>query len=97
MLFEGLHEPGEIQERPAEAVDPLDDDAVDLAGLDVGQQAGECRPVEVAAGETAVVVGVRQAGPAFGPLAGDIGLGGFALRVQRIELLVESSWVDLRV
>ena len=47
-------------------------------------------PLQRAAGEAAVVVGVADQRPAFGPLAGDVGLAGLALRLQRVELLVEA-------
>ncbi len=89
VLLERLHHPGEIHERPTEAVDLVDHHAVDLAGPDVGHQALERRTIHVAAGEPAVVVAVRQAHPALGLLAGDVCLGAFALRVQRIEVLLE--------
>ena len=57
---ERLHHLGEVEQRSAEPVHLVHDDAVDLAGLDVGQQAFERRPVHVAAGETAVVVAVGE-------------------------------------
>ena len=63
MLVEGLHHPGEVEQRAAEPVDLVDDHAVDLAGLDVGQQALQGGAVHVAAGEAAVVVAVGQARP----------------------------------
>ena len=65
MLLERLHHLGEVEQRATEAIDLVDDDAVDLAGLDVGQQALQGRSFHVAAGEAAVVVAVGQAGPAF--------------------------------
>jgi len=61
--LEGLHEAGEVAERAAEAVDALDDDAVDLpAAMSPGVAAG--RSVGVAAGEAAVVVALGEADPA---------------------------------
>ena len=48
------------------------------------------RAIHVAAGETAVVVVVRQAFPAFVLLAPDVGLARFALGVERVEFLVEA-------
>ena len=47
-------------------------------------------PVHVGAGVAAVVVLLRQGGPAFVTLAVDEGLGRLALGVQRIERLIES-------
>src|SRR6516225_9731336 len=65
-------------------------DAVDLPGLDSGQEALQGGPVEVAAGVAAVVVARGQAGPAGMGLAVHIGFGGFALGVKRVEVGVES-------
>ena len=46
-------------------------------------------PLQRAAGEAAVVVGVADQRPALGALAGDVGLAGLALGVQRVELLLQ--------
>ena len=48
------------------------------------------RPLQRAAGETAIVITVRHQEPAFGPLAGDIGLTGLALGVEAVEFLLEA-------
>src|SRR5262249_31398825 len=53
--------------------------AFDLAGGDVGHEALQGGAVHVAAGEAAVVVALRQAGPALVLLAGDKGLAGLTL------------------
>ena len=66
---EHLHQPGEVEQAPREPVDLVDDDAVDLAGLDVGHQPSEGRAVDVPAGEPAVVVAVGQADPPLSGLA----------------------------
>ena len=63
VLLEGLHEACEVEQGAAEAIDLVDDHAVDLAGLDVGHEALQGGPVHVAAGEAAVVVAVGQAAP----------------------------------
>src|SRR5262249_16425883 len=63
--------------------------AVDLPGLDVGQEALQCRPVEIAAAIAAVVVAGRKRRPTGVGLTVDIGLGGFALGIERVEILVE--------
>src|SRR5262249_11159357 len=70
--------------------DLVHDHRVDLAGLDAGQQALQRRPVHVAAAEATVVVRLRQADPAGMGLALDVGLGCFALGIERAELPVES-------
>ena len=90
MLLEGLHHAGEVEQRAAQAIDLIDDDAIDLAGFDVGHQTLESGPVHVAAGEAAVVVAVGQAGPAFAGLAADEGLGRLALGVEAVELLLQT-------
>src|SRR5215471_6641062 len=49
-----------------------------------------CPPTAPAAtGEATVVEAVGQATPALVPLAGDIGLSGFALGVEAVELLLQ--------
>ena len=47
-------------------------------------------PVHVGAGETAVVVEFGQSDPAFAPLAPNEGLGSLALRIERVEFLLEA-------
>src|SRR6185437_7800465 len=56
---------------------------------DVGEQLLQSRPSHRRAGEPAIIITLRQAPPAFVPLAVDEGLAGFALRLQRIEFLFE--------
>src|SRR5712691_8795382 len=69
--------------------DLVDDDDVDPASLDVGKQLLQCRPLHVATREPAVVVAGSGQYPALVTLAADIGLAGFALRLERVELLLE--------
>ena len=87
--IEDLDDLGEIGERPGQPVDLVDDDDVDPPRLDVGEQPLQRRPLHRGAGEPAVVVSRAQAHPALVPLAGDVGLAGLALRMQRVELLLE--------
>ncbi len=82
--------PAEIEQRATEAVHLVDHDAVDLARLDVGHHAFQRRPIHASAGVAAIVVVIRQALPPLGFLTGDVRLARFALRVQRIEFLLES-------
>lgn len=63
----------------------LYDDRVDLAVRDVGEQPLQCRPVQGAARDPAIVVHCRQRRPALVLLAGHIGLAGLALGIQRVE------------
>src|SRR5262245_46451341 len=86
VLAEDLHDAGEVQKRASEPIEFVDQNAVDLAGLDVGEQAFERRPVHVAAAVAAVVVALGQAHPALVLLAGDVGQGRFPLRIERGEV-----------
>jgi hypothetical protein len=67
----------------------VDDDGVDPARRDVGQQLPQSGSIHRRAGEPAVVVSLGQAHPALVSLAVDESLTGLALRLQRIEFLFE--------
>src|ERR1700680_4349197 len=69
-----------------EAARPRGPDQAHTAG---DSKSAQSRPVHRRAGEPAVIISRPQADPAFMPLAVDEGLAGFALRLQRIELLFE--------
>src|SRR5437773_2661721 len=86
---EDLDQPGKIGERPGQAVDLVDDHDVDPASLDVGEQALQRWPLDVATREPAIVVAGSGQYPALVTLAADVGLAGFALRLERVELLLE--------
>ena len=90
LLVEGLHHLGEVEQRSAQAVDFVDDDAVNAPGVNVVQEALQGGPVHIGSGEAAIVVGAGQAEPAFVALAGDIGFRRFALGIQGVERLVEA-------
>src|SRR5580704_676915 len=87
--IEDLDDLGKIGERAGQPVDLVDDHRVDAPRRDVLKQPLQSRPVHRRAGEPAVIISRVQAHPAFVPLAVDEGLAGFALRLQRIELLLE--------
>lgn len=87
---ENLHDLGEIEQAPGEAVHLVDHDAIDLPGLHAGEKPPHGRPVHVAAAEPAVVVPVLEAGPAFALLARDVGLAGLPLGVEGVELLLQT-------
>ena len=84
-----LDELREVHQRARQPVDLVDHDDVDQPLLDVGEQPLQRRPLQRAAGEAAVVVGLADQRPALGALAGDVGLAGLALGVQRVELLLQ--------
>jgi hypothetical protein len=56
VLVEQLDELSEVGQRAGEAVNLVDHDHVDLAGPHIGEEPLQGRPVDVAAGEAAVVV-----------------------------------------
>ena len=87
---EHLDQLGEVHQRARQPVDLVDHDDVDQPLLDVGEELLQGRALQRAAGEAAVVVGVADQRPAFGALAGDVGLAGLALGVQAVELLLEA-------
>ena len=76
--------------RPAQAVDLVDHHDVDLVRLDIGQQALEGRTLQRGARDAAVIVAVGHQKPAFGLLAGHIGLAGLALGIEAVELLLQA-------
>src|SRR5258705_10155079 len=78
-----LDQPGKIGERAGQPVDLVDDDDIDPAALDVGEQALQCRPLHIAAREPAIVVVGPGRYPALVTLAADVGLAGFALCLER--------------
>jgi hypothetical protein len=80
-----------------QAIDLVDDDDVDLAGGDIGQQPLERRALQRAAGDAAIVVEVGKRGPAFAGLAQDIGGTGLALGVEAVEALLQPFVRDFRV
>jgi len=89
VLLQRPDDPGEIEERAAQAVNLVDHDAVHAAGLYVLEEALEGGAIHVAACVAAVIVARVQALPAFAALTGDVRLGRFALGVEAVELLVK--------
>ena len=90
MPVEHLDEPGEVHQGAAEAIDLVDHDDVDAAGLDVGEQPPQGRALECATGDATIVVTVRHQQPALRALAEDIGLAGLALGVEAVEGLLQA-------
>src|SRR5260221_799862 len=56
---------------------------------DIGEEALQGRALQRAAGKPAIIIGGLDQPPALAPLAADKGLAGFALRLQRVELLLQ--------
>ena len=95
MPFERSEDLGEIQQRAAQAIDLIHDDRVDPAGLDVGQQPPKGGPVGVSAGETAIIVVVREALPsastALAVIAAASGKGAVFQAATKPSTTVETS------
>ena len=89
MALEDVDHSREVSQRSRQAIDLVDHHDVDPAGLDVGQQPLERRPVHVATGEGGIVVVVGHRNPALRALAGDVGVAGVTLGVDGVVLLVE--------
>src|ERR1019366_4768253 len=60
VLFEDTEYSGEVQQSPAQPVDLVHHQAIEFARFDRTQKLCQCRPVHVGAGETAVVIEIRQ-------------------------------------
>ena len=95
MLFKDPDDAGKVQQGPAEPVHFVAQNTVNLAGFDVGEESPKGGPVHVASAKAAVVVALRQALPALVPLALDVGQSRFALRVQGVEVLLQSLLAGL--
>ena len=88
MPVEHLDQFGEVHQRAAQAVDLVDHHHVDPSRLDVREQPLQRRPLQRAAGEAAVVVAVLDQHPAFGPLAGHVGLARVPLGIEGVVFAV---------
>ena len=95
LLVEEVNHLHEVQQRAGQPVDLVDDDHIDLPGVDVRQQAAQPRTLHVPARETTIVIAIRQSRPAPHPLSFDIVFRRFPLRIQRVELLFETFLVAL--
>src|SRR5271155_2913551 len=86
---EEFDQPGKIGERAGQPVDLVDDHDVDPAGSDIGDQVLQGGSLQIATGESAIVIAGSHQYPALAALAADKGLAGFALRCERVELLLQ--------
>src|ERR1700730_2724354 len=99
MGVEDVDDLGKICERPRQPIDLVDNDDLNLAGLDVLQKPLERRPLHRPAGQASVVVHVGKCDPSGMPLAHDVGLARLPLSIERIEFLLEAfvgrfSWIS---
>lgn len=88
-LVEEFQKLREVKERARQPVDLVNNNAVDITGLDLLQKVLESGTVGVGAGEARIIVALWQRNPAFLFLAGDVALGGLALDVERGEVLLK--------
>ena len=103
MGVEDVDDLGEIGERAGEAIDLVDDNDLNLAGLNVRQQPLQGRALHRAAGEAAVVIHVRKRGPAgvaltdgsshrFGVSPALASVSACGLRLRQLRLIVSPYW-----
>ena len=91
MTVEQFDQLGEVRQRAGQAVHLVDDDDVDLSGpYIVVEQPLQCRAVNIATGEAAIVIFRPDQGPAGMDLASDISSRGIVLGVEGVEVLLES-------
>ena len=79
---EDIDELGKIGERACQPVDLVNDDHIDLAFLDVGDQPPQGWPLHRAAGKPAAIIQRRQHRPAFVLLGCNEGGAGFPLGIE---------------
>ena len=89
MGVEQLDELGEVGERAGQAIDLVDDHHINRSGLHVGQEPLQGRAVHRPSREAPIVVVGFDQDPALMGLALDVGLGGLALRVEGVEILLQ--------
>ncbi|SMX25902.1 hypothetical protein BOA8489_04047 [Boseongicola aestuarii] len=85
-----VHKFREVGQRPRQPVDLVDNDPVDTTCRDIVHQPFQCRAIEVASRDAAVVVAVLNRDPSFMALAGDVGRASLSLCIERVEVLVQS-------
>src|SRR3984893_18586405 len=90
MGVEDVDDLGKICERSRQSVDLVDNDGLNLAGLDVLQKPLERRPLHRPAGKAPIVIHVGKRDPSGMTLAYDIGLARLPLSIERIEFLLEA-------
>ena len=90
MPLQDIHQPGKVQQGPAQPSYLVDHYAIHPSGLHVPEQFLQGRTIEIAARITAVIVVFGHQAPAHMPLAQNIRLGGFSLCIQGVERLVQS-------
>jgi hypothetical protein len=95
MTLEQLDELVEAEQRAGKPVDLIHNDDVDPTSFNVGEKAFEGRAIKRPTVHATIVVTVGNQDPAFPSLAGDIGLAGLSLGVQRVELHLQAFLAGL--
>ena len=78
-LVEDLDDVGEIDQRPAQPVDLVDDDTVDRPSANVGQEPFQSGPVYASTTEASIVIALRQGNKPLAALAADESFSGLCL------------------
>ena len=86
---------GKVGQAARQSVNLVDHNHVNLACLNVGHQALESGALHVSAGEGRVVIVVGDRNPAFGALAGNIGMACVTLRINRVVFLIQPFFTGL--
>ena len=89
LRVEEFNQPGKIGERAGQPIDLVDNDNVESAGPDIGEQLLQRGSLHRATREPAIVIAVSRQYPPFVLLAADVGLAGFTLRRERVEFLLQ--------
>ena len=90
MFFESLDNAGEIDQRSTQPVNLVDDHAFDSAVANVIQEMFKGGPIQATTAKATIVITLRKGNKPFAALAGDKGLRGLALRIERVELLIQT-------
>ena len=90
MFLERVDRFREVRQRASQAIDFVNDHAIDRPTLDVGHELFQCRAFEVCSREAPIVVMLGNNDPTLLCLSPDEMLGGLTLGVERIEIAVES-------
>jgi hypothetical protein len=85
-----LHDFGEVRQGSRQPAYLVDHHCVDVLGGEVFQEAFQCRAFHGATGKATVVISGRYQLPALVPLAQDVGFARFALRIERVERLLQT-------
>jgi len=81
---------GEIEQRPAQAINLVNHHAIQFSRCDRLVQPPQCGPVHVGASEAAIVIAIRECEPAFALSAQNESFTRLALCSERVELLIET-------